>query len=422
MTSFWRIFSLEFTGFVRSKALALLVVASVAWMLAAPYIFKGDGTASGARELSLLYSLGGVVALLAVTLLTSATGAFARERAAKRLQLTLVRPVRAFTLALAKTMALTAAGALVLAVAAAVEAVRSDCSRPCRHVLSPVLPSPREEAREMYASYMQDPQTPLMVKRARKSVVLRLLEQRACDRYESVPTNSAARWSFRVPASLASRAPLAAQLRLTNMYEMRDDVAGDISFGAATGAVSNVTKALIEVPLLGSAADVMDCGELVFRNRGKSAVMLRPRRDVHLLVPADAFCWNLLRTYLQLVSLLSLLVAFGVFLGAALGRPVALFVAVVLLLLSEMSPSVLQQYPDELEKDPVDAIGLFLTRAVVSFTHPVSSLQPLSAFSQDACVEVRDVARSIASNTILLPLLLAALSALVIPRKTENDR
>ena len=93
MISFWRIFWLEFTGFVRSKALALLVAASVLWMVGLPFVLKGDGTADGARELYVHFSLGGVFVLLVVALLASATGSLAREREAKRLQLTLVRPV-----------------------------------------------------------------------------------------------------------------------------------------------------------------------------------------------------------------------------------------------------------------------------------------------------------------------------------------
>jgi hypothetical protein len=422
MNSFWRIFSLEFTAFARSKALALLLLASVAWMFVAPRLFTGDGTAEAAREMSLFYSLGGVTALLSVSLLAAATGALARERAAKRLQLTMVRPVRFITLALAKTAALTAAGAIVLAAAATVEALRRDLSRPCRHVLAPVLPSPREEAEAMYASYINDPKTPPAVKKARKSVVLRLLEQRAFDRYETVATNAAAAWRFRLPAALAARGALAARFRFTNLYDMRQDVLGRLRYGAAEGVVSNVTKAVLAVPLTAPRAWTPDAkDELVFHNAGNASVMLRPRRDVNLLVSGDGFGWNLLRATAQLVALLAFLVAFGVFLGAGLSRPVALFTAIVLLALSEMSPSVLEQYPDELEKNAADAIGLFLTRTVAQVTHPIGSLQPLSALSQDVCVERADVARTLASNLVLFPLLFAALSALVIPRKTEGD-
>jgi ABC-type transport system involved in multi-copper enzyme maturation permease subunit len=149
--------------------------------------------------------------------------------------------------------------------------------------------------------------------------------------------------------------------------------------------------------------------------------MLRPRRDVNLLIPGDGFGFNLLRSYLQLLSLISLIVSFGVFLGSALARPVALFTAVVLLALSEMSPSVLKQYPDELEKNAVDAVGLFLTRAVAGFTHPVSSVQPLASLSRDVCVEMRDVLRTLLANVVVFPVVFAALAALVLRRKTEGE-
>ena len=154
MISFWRIFWLEFTLFVRSKALMLLVAASVLWMVGLPFVLKGDGTADGARELYVHFSLGGVFALLVIALLASATGSLAREREAKRLQLTLVRPVRYTLIVLGKILAHVAVGALVLAIACGILAFRTDLGRPCNHVLSPVLPTPREEAKAMYASYM----------------------------------------------------------------------------------------------------------------------------------------------------------------------------------------------------------------------------------------------------------------------------
>ena len=181
MRKFLEIFSLETKAFVRSKALMMLLVASIGWMLVFPLLAKGDGTAAGARELCIRYSLGGVFLLLVVSLLASATGSLARERAAKRLQLTLIRPVRYVIVVLAKIAAHVAVGAVVLAAACAVLAFKTDLSVPCSHVLSPVLPSPREEARAMYEEYMKDPETPEAVKRTKKEIVLRLLENRAID-------------------------------------------------------------------------------------------------------------------------------------------------------------------------------------------------------------------------------------------------
>ena len=420
MISFWRIFSLEFTSLVRSKTLVLLTVASVGWMLALPYIARGDGTEAGARELYIHYSLGGVFVLLVVTLLASATGAIASERAAKRLQLTMVRPVRYFAIALGKILALVAAGAIVLAVSVGVLACRADLSRRCNHVLSPILPSPREEAKAMYESYMKDPETPEAVKRTKKEIVVRLLTQRAVDHYQTVETNATTSWRFGLSDLGEDIRALAVRMRFTNQMEMRQDVIGRFRLAEMTGVVSNITQAVLEIPLAGPLPDASREAVLGFENSGKSALMLRPRKDINLLVPADPFLWNLLRAYLALVAVLALIVSAGVFLSASLGRPVALFVAFVTLIVGEMSPSVVEQYPDELETKLADRIGLHITRFAAEVTRPVSSLAPLESLAKDECVERTDVLRLVGLNLFALPVALSLLAAFVLPRKQED--
>ena len=425
MISFWRIFWLEFTGFVRSKALALLVAASVLWMIGLPFVLKGDGTADGARELYVHFSLGGVFVLLVVALLASATGSLAREREAKRLQLTLVRPVRYTLIVLGKILAHVAVGALVLAIACGVLALKTDLGRPCNHVLSPVLPSPREEAKAMYESYMKDPNTPEQVKRTKKEIVLRLLENRAVDRYEAVDTNATAVWKFGGLEGLGGLENLAVRMRFTNQYEMRQDVRGKFTFGNFEGIVSNITQAVLTIPLtsqtsLSSVALAKeDQTTLSFINEGKSALMFRPRKDINLLVSADAFGWNLLRAYVALLVILAFIVSVGTFLSAGLGRPVALFVAFVTLIVSEMSPSVVAQYPDELETKIVDRIGLYITRFAAEATRPVSAAAPLEALAQDECVEPATVARLAVADFLAVPLILSLLASLILPRKQD---
>ena len=425
MISFWRIFWLEFTGFVRSKALALLIVASVLWMFALPFVMKGDGTADGTRELYVHYSLGGVFTLLVVALLASATGSLAREREAKRLQLTLVRPVRYTLIVLGKILAHVAAGALVLAIACGVLAFRTDLSRPCNHVLSPILPTPREEAKAMYESYMKDPETPEAVKKTKKEIVLRLLENRAVDRYEAIATNACASWRFEGPKSLRGLEGLAVRMRFTNQYEMRQDVRGVFTFGDYRGIVSNITQAVLTIPLTSqtSSSSVAlakeDQSSLSFVNEGTSSLMLRPRKDINLLVPADAFGWNLVRAYVVLVAILAFVISLGTFLSAGLGRPVAMFVAFVMLVVSEMSPSVVEQYPDELETKLVDRIGLHITRFAAEVTRPVSAAAPLEALAKDECVELETVLRMAAADILAVPLFLSLLAALILPRKQD---
>ena len=424
MRKFLEVFWLELTAIVRSWTLAMLLAASVVWMLVFPYVVKGDGTAEGMREMYIRYSLGGVFALLVVSLLASATGALAKERAAKRLQLTLVRPVRYFTVALGKVAAYAVTGAFVLAVAAGILLVRVDPSVRCSHVVGSVLPSPQEEARSRYAEYMQSPDTPEQVKKAKKAVVLRILTQRAIDYYQTLATNETAAWKFdlrRFDDAAARPLDLAVRMRFTNQFEMRQDVRGVFRLGEREGVVSNITQAVLTVPLSSAGASPLtEAEELTFHNRGVNALMLRPRKDLHLLVPADAFWLNLLRAWLEMTAVLALVIGFGMFLSAALGRPVALFVAIVVLLVSEMSPSVVEQYPDSLETDRIDRIGLMLTRFAAEVTHPISELSPLEALSKDECVEPREVARALLVDLAAVPLFLSLLAAFVMPYKQDD--
>ena len=417
---FIEIVRLELLALVRTRTVAMLSVAALAWMVAFPHFVRGDGTAEGVRELTIHFSLGGVFALLVVALLASATGSVAKERAERRLQLTMVRPVRYFTIVLGKIAAHVVVGAFVLALACAALAFRTDLSAPCSHVLKPVMPSPQEEARAMYAAYMADTNTPAAVRAAKKSVVLRLLANRAVDRYETMPTNAVTTWRFR---GVESPEGLAVRMRFTNQLEMRQDVRGEFRLGPLSAVVSNITQAVLTMPLVqtdGGGDAPRGEVELSFSNKGKTALMLRPRRDIELLMPADAFWRNLVRAYFEMVSILSIVVAFGVALSCGLGRPVALFVAFVALVVGEMSPSVIEQYPDELETKAVDRIGLAITRFAAEVTRPVSSLSPLEKLAKDECVEPREAARLVVLNLLLLPVFLSLLSAFILPRKQED--
>lgn len=409
------VFVLEMRALARSHALTLLCAASVAWMLLLPRFLRGDGTIEGARELYVRFSLGGVFLLAVVCLLASATGALAREREQKRLMLTLVRPVSAFAIVTGKALALVSAGGLALGLACLVLVCKTDLTRPCDLALSPVLPSAREEAKLMYADYLRDPQTPAAVRQAPRAAVLRLLERRAVDHFQSVRTNETASWRFAVPAGTDAETPLAVRMRFTNQYEMRQDVMGEFWLGDCRGTVSNITQAVVTAPLSRGRPG----RRLTFVNHGRNALMLRPRRDIHLLVRADAFAGNLVRAYVELMAMLALIVFGGLFLSAGLSRPVALFVAFVTLALGEMSPSVSEQYPDELETNAVDRIGLVVTRLVVEATRPLSAAAPLEALSRDECIPLSDVGRLVLADAVLLPLLLSCGAALMLRRKAE---
>ena len=97
---------------------------------------------------------------------------------------------------------------------------------------------------------MKNPDTPAEVRRARKGIVLRLLAQRAFDRYQSIQTNETASWTFEGLDGLDALENLAVRMRFTNQYEMRQDVRGVFTLGDRRGVVSNVTQAVLTVPLV----------------------------------------------------------------------------------------------------------------------------------------------------------------------------
>ena len=359
MNSFWRIFSLELKSLFASRTVHILLVAAIAIMLLAPWkIFFGG--------------LGAVFALLLVSLMIVGAGSMAKEKAAHRLQLTQVRPVRLFIIPLAKSLAISLVGATILFISSLLSCGRAGAPRtPCNHVILPILPSVSDAAQKMYDSFMADPNTPIAAKRAKKEVVMRLLKNKERDRYETIRPGEVVNFEFGIVNS-------------NSMLRIR----------------TNKNNKVEEVLLPNST---------FYINNDKVPILYRPRQDVALLIPADFYYLNLLRAYLELVSLLTALIAFAVFLSAYLSRPVAVFVAVVVLMLAEMSPAVIDNYPDELERDKLDAIGLVFTRLAAECTHPISALNPLERLNANECIEWSEVGRALALNIVLLPFAFALL-------------
>lgn len=420
MRAFWEIVRLELRRLWRSRAVHALVILSAAWVLATPHLLKSDGSPGGARELYIHFSAGGAFAITLIALASSAASSLAKERETKRLQLTLVRPVRFFHVALARIFALSLVAAANLAVAFAILAATVDLSVPCAHVISPVMMSPREEAVLMYDEFMKDPETPPEIRRTKKSIVLRLLTQKALDNYQSIAPGETAQWEFAAGGTLdeGSKPNLSVRLRFTNDFDLREEVRGTFRYGAFEGVVSNMTQSVIKVPLarngdLGAA----DAKYLTFKNEGATSLMLRPRRDINLLVEADSFFCNLLRAYFELLAVATLTIAFAMLLGAGLGRSVAVFTCISFIFASVVSGDVIEQYPDQLETDRVDRIGLAITRAVQFASRPVASLHPLASLASDEMVETGETLEVFALDALLLPLLASLLSAAIMRRK-----
>lgn len=415
MISFWRIFWLEWTALWRSWTLPLLAFGVGLWSWLIPHFLHGDGTVEGVRELTLRYAFGGATAIIALTLLTAAAGSLSAERLQGRLMLALVRPVSRLMLALGRIAALIAAAAVAFSVAVVSELIRNYDSPPCNYVYRPLMPSVKAVAEAGFDAFMHDAETPPAMKRLSRREILHILEQRALDDYESIAVNEVKSWRF---DEAAFGARMALRLRFTNAIGLRDDVAGTIAYCGSTGTVLNVTRSVVEIPLLESEREnTRENRELQFRNCGRRPLLVRSRRDVELLVVGDAFGWNLLRAAVQMLALTAILISVGMFLGSALGRPVAVFTAMAMLLTGELAPEVIASYPEETAGNTVDAVGLAITRGAAAFTRPLGTIRPLDPLCAGDRIAAYDVWESVAMGLVISPLLAALLAAAVMPRR-----
>lgn len=425
MKAVWTSFRLELCAAIRSRTVALLTGASLLWVLIVPSVLKGDGSASGWFELCVRYSLGVVFALVLVALAASASGSLAKDRAAKRLQLTLVRPVPHAAIAWGRMLALTAIGAFVLGLSAVgvtwrVKAFQGEAGygRTCDRVIAPILESPQVAVdRRMEELRREDPD---FITRTGEREVRRYLTNYVVSRYETVNPGEAAGWMFDTSA-LAPSDEVAVRIRVTDVFDRLELVNAQLRLGARTGEISQVNKTLIKVPLAAATdGEAADPQTLTLANDGELAISLCPHRDLFLLVKADSFGWNVFRAWLVLTAVLSLVVALAMTIGACLSRSVAIFAVLSLLVISTICPTLSEEFPDPTAMTWLDRASLRLTDFATRATAPLSAYSPISALESTSCIEWAEVGRAVGWNIVVLPLLASLLAGCVMIRKQNG--
>ena len=318
-------------------------------------------------------------------------------------------------------LALVAVAAVVLAFNAGLTCARGGWTD-CRHVYAPVLESPETVAQRMLKEMLADTNTPQEVRSAPSHRLLSILIGREADRYEAIPPTCAVEWPF--PSALAD-APegVAARIRFSTQFNMRASLSGIVSLGPWSAMVSNNTQSVLEMPLVRTAAGrAGSAPKLGFHNTGRSTVMLRPRRDVEVLTPADSFGMNMLRASGEMLCVVTFLCAFGLFLSTALSRPVAIFTALVTLVVTEMAPAVVAQYPETLDLPFTDRMGLWLSRVVAFATSAVAEPQPISDLATGRCVEWSALGHAALVDAVVAPFVLLTIAACLVRRRASASQ
>jgi len=420
-------FLLAWRALVRGHVLTALLALTVLAHVLLPAAVRSDGTTAGGQEMFLRVVPGSVYLLLCVALLACACGLVAQARESHRLALAVVRPVSAGALVVGPLLALVAVAGLVLALNMGITYVRGGWTD-CRHVYEPVLEPPEKVARQEMEKFLQRVQTdPNVSAENRKRILdaprhqlLAAFVGQEVDRYEAVHLGHALELPFPKEAAEAPSGTLV-RIRFSTQFNMRANLSGQIRFGSWSAAVSNNTHSVVEIPLERMSADVVDGPpKLVFRNTGSSLVMVRPRRDVQVLTPADSFGMNMLRASGEMMCVIAFLCAFGLFLSSALSRPVAIFTAFVLLVVTEMAPAVAEQFPETLDTTFTEKIGLRITHAVAYLTSALTKPQPISDLATGTCVEWSALGSAVLVNAVIAPLALLALAAYIVRRRVSQ--
>ena len=413
-------FLIAWRGLWRGKTLWTLLAAVIASHFLLPGIVRSDGTDAGEFEMTVRIVCGAVAAMVYVAALAIGGGMFAKEREDDLLSLSLVRPTSAFSIAFGRWLAVVLLFSCVVfanAVLLNVVMQKDASGRPdCRVHVSPTLPPAEVSAAKAMDAFLKDERTPEAVKKSPRAAILSLLTAKENERYEVVRPGQTASWPF----TYVGTDPVSVKTRFSTMYSLKAALNGVFRFGNTSGTVSNNTQAVLEVPLVAcTEANTNGSGVLSFTNTGKSDVMLRPRRDIELLAPGDSFLANSVRASVEMLALAGLLAAFGLFLSAALSRPVALFTAAVLLAAAMMAPDAVAEFPDEFNATFGEKTGLAISRTVMSLTSAVSEASPVSDLATSKAIGVRDIIRIVACNLMLFPSVLLALTAVLLRRKTK---
>ena len=422
MKAFLSIVALELKAAFRSKALLALAAAAVAWVVVLPHVARSDGTDSGAFALRVSYSLGAVFALVLVSFAAAAAGSLSRDRAAKRLHLTMVRPVRHPLVALGRMAALSMSAALVLGAACVALLAMEGNSRTCDHVFVPKLEDPAAVAERQYAEYCE--KYPDFRKRAEEvgvGSVKNFLMQNERDAYQTVARGETATWEF---PSAPDRGRFSVRVMMTDFFGRIDMVNGTFRLGNATGDMNRLNKTVARIQLApesGEGDSEVVNRVLSFENKGGTGVSFQPRRDIRLLAQADCFAWNVFRAWLVMSAVVSMAIAMAMFLGSCLSRSVAVFSVCAILAAGAVSPSAVERAPDPFTATKIERVSLKLTLFADVATGPLNSYTPIASLSEGECVELSDVASSALMGFALYPVLFSLLAGLVMSRVAGKE-
>ncbi|MBO7206303.1 MAG: hypothetical protein J6W10_01675 [Kiritimatiellae bacterium] len=405
MRAFFQIIKLELLAALRSKTMLIFAVAVSLWMTLGRNILNAGE--SNMYQLSVRYLLGVVFSVVLVSLGSAAAGALSSDRAAKRLQLSMIRPVPHFIIAMARSVAITMYGSLIIAFSLVLLWAFEGRGRMCDRVFSPVFEDARQVAQRGYDSlYETNARFKEWADKNGREFCLKYLEDDILNEYATVEPGKSMSWEIEnVPDDAKD---FGVRVRFIDFFGRPGSVAGGFSFRGFSGSVENPVRSLFYVPLNARSSGNSNASTLEFRNNTDIPLSLQPRKELHLLARSDSFAWNAFRAWIVMTAVFLIVVSAGMFFGACLGRGVAVFSVVSLLVVMVVGPATVEDSPDPMTLNTVSRLGLKASEFSAWVTSPVSRFSPVLLLESEERVgwdEIGDAAMAGVFYLVLFSLL-----------------
>lgn len=451
---------------LRSRVILVLLVLVLAAGILLPMAIRSDGTPEGLIRLHLAYTLGITVFLLTLASLWAGCAAISQEADDKTLQLVLVKPVPRRRIWLGKWLALLLINALLLAVVGSLSAatlqvqlrlgrfdhaalaIARQTTLSALQTLRAPLPDIEPEVRAEYEDLRARQALPANVTEpaARDSIRRTLLARRY-----AIPPGATLTWTFGTVAELPKT--LLVQFKCNSSVPGAATILGSVELQLNGEPLAREIRAMPgtrQILVFSNLPAVANSPlSVVFSNQGAHGATLffDPAEGLVVRVPRGTFTGNYLRALGLLYLRLALFAALGVTFGTLFSMPVATFLTLVLVLILQLSGfisaaaqvdratfvanvapfgSVAHAHGDEADAPPPVPSWLARATATVLFyayrgtwlaLRPLLEDRTIEALSTGTRLPPREFFRSLLQQGLLLPLLLAAVSTLILKRR-----
>lgn len=418
---------------VRSRMVVCLLALLAIAVVGLPLTIKGDGTAEGHLRIVITYSLGAAFALLILANLWAGALSIAQEVEERQIQLLASKPVRSAEIWLGKWLGLMGVNTLLLLAAGTTtlfllprQTIEEDVEhgRDWKAVFRPVEPA-REDvegpARALLAERRRAGEIPESVSDA---TALRVLMQEVTLRRATVAPGRMRQWTIPLPRPVRPDESIRLRVRFSAASMYLAPVMGRWRVGSAerpdawSMTVTNRPNVAHFVEIPGDVLAGAHQLKVSYLNEdaGGITVVFDPVDGLQAQLPAGSFAANYARALVLLWLRLGFVAALGVTTGALFSSPVALFMALSLMLMTQLV-SRADTLPGHAEPSAAYHLLDVPARVISRAMQPLETPDALDAAATGRLVELRWLGKVAGIQVLVYGGLLVWFGAAVLNRR-----